>query len=370
MEAPGGSYADFSFDKAIQELGVLTAENENDKCMDCGRKDPDWVSIDFGLFICLQCCGLHRSWGTHITRVKSLKLDSWKGLTVEQKYLTEGGNKRFKDYITSLGAEVHEHRDGTEGTRVRSQSGVNWGNSSKDLYMSQEVMYYREMLLARVEDRSPVGLYEFLQQSLTTRDGDDDESSSEDSDLDNYVLEDDEEDISNINSDSSNCKGKGKNKKKSGGAAGASSSNVFMEGSLKSTKEGSAPWVPDVVCNRCMICNRDFNLMKRKHHCRNCGKCVCVNCAPAKNTKPITRMGLRQPVRTLLYYCSSFLIFFVMSLSPLSIYCCLFAFFDTKWRLTIILISQSIINTHILATSGTALPGMLSITCSRLEDGG
>jgi hypothetical protein len=47
-------------------------------------------------------------------------------------------------------------------------------------------------------------------------------------------------------------------------------------------------------------------------------------------------------VRTLLYYCSSFLFLFVcdVSVSLLSVYGSLLAFSDTTWRLTIIPLSQ------------------------------
>ena len=73
--------------------------------------------------------------------------------------------------------------------------------------------------------------------------------------------------------------------------------DVLLKGSIESTKEGNAPWVPDLVVNRCMICGRKFGMLSRKHHCRNCGKCICKFCAPSKNTRPIMSMGLNEPVR-------------------------------------------------------------------------
>lgn len=39
--------------------------------------------------------------------------------------------------------------------------------------------------------------------------------------------------------------------------------------------ENPPPWVPDVMAPRCMTCEAVFTLVRRRHHCRNCGK-VCT----------------------------------------------------------------------------------------------
>jgi hypothetical protein len=49
----------------------------NDRCADCGQHDPEWASINIGVAICVRCSGGHRALGTHVSQVRSLKLDNW-----------------------------------------------------------------------------------------------------------------------------------------------------------------------------------------------------------------------------------------------------------------------------------------------------
>ena len=41
----------------------------NQKCADCGASGPDWASINLKIFICLECSGVHRALGSHISKV-------------------------------------------------------------------------------------------------------------------------------------------------------------------------------------------------------------------------------------------------------------------------------------------------------------
>ncbi|KAG5515936.1 hypothetical protein RHGRI_036840 [Rhododendron griersonianum] len=60
-----------------RRLKDLLLQSDNRVCADCGAPDPKWASANIGVFICLKCCGVHRSLGTHISKVLSVTLDEW-----------------------------------------------------------------------------------------------------------------------------------------------------------------------------------------------------------------------------------------------------------------------------------------------------
>jgi len=45
-------------------------DSGNGLCSDCGNQDNTWASVSHGVFICVTCSDVHRSVGTHVTKVK------------------------------------------------------------------------------------------------------------------------------------------------------------------------------------------------------------------------------------------------------------------------------------------------------------
>ncbi|KAJ1196874.1 hypothetical protein NDU88_000737 [Pleurodeles waltl] len=48
---------------------------ENRRCADCGSLQPEWVSVNLVAVVCSKCAGEHRSLGTNISNIKSLRMD-------------------------------------------------------------------------------------------------------------------------------------------------------------------------------------------------------------------------------------------------------------------------------------------------------
>lgn len=73
-----------------RQVGDLAKQPGNDVCADCGGRMPRWASWSLGIFICVTCAAVHRKMGTHVSKVKSLSLDTWTREQVER--MREVGN--------------------------------------------------------------------------------------------------------------------------------------------------------------------------------------------------------------------------------------------------------------------------------------
>ncbi len=54
--------------------------------------------------------------------------------------------------------------------------------------------------------------------------------------------------------------------------------NIDINSSIMFNNKNNV-WVDDVMVSRCYNCKKKFSMLRRKHHCRNCGNIFCYNCA-------------------------------------------------------------------------------------------
>uniref|UniRef100_A0A8C0BXJ5 ArfGAP with GTPase domain, ankyrin repeat and PH domain 3 n=1 Tax=Buteo japonicus TaxID=224669 RepID=A0A8C0BXJ5_9AVES len=60
-----------------QAMQAVRTARGNSFCVDCDAPNPDWASLNLGSLMCIECSGIHRNLGTHLSRVRSLDLDDW-----------------------------------------------------------------------------------------------------------------------------------------------------------------------------------------------------------------------------------------------------------------------------------------------------
>ncbi len=63
--------------RAVVPSPMQAVLQRNPLCADCRALNPEWASLRFGVPLCSECSNVHRSFGTHISRVKGLVYDRW-----------------------------------------------------------------------------------------------------------------------------------------------------------------------------------------------------------------------------------------------------------------------------------------------------
>jgi hypothetical protein len=118
-------------DKSTQFFEDLAKTNENAYCFECGAPSNHWASVNNGIFLCLNCSGLHRGFGVRVSFVRSVTMDTWSDLQLIM--MKNGGNAKLRGFFESYG--------------VPKDSPIDFKYKTKAGY------YYREMLKALAEGK-------------------------------------------------------------------------------------------------------------------------------------------------------------------------------------------------------------------------
>ena len=86
---------------SVKDQNAIKAMPGNDKCVDCPALHPQWASVSYGTLFCLECSGLHRSLGVHISFVRSLTMDGWSEKQLGA--MRAGGNAKFTQALRDAG---------------------------------------------------------------------------------------------------------------------------------------------------------------------------------------------------------------------------------------------------------------------------
>uniref|UniRef100_A0A0D9VDD8 Arf-GAP domain-containing protein n=1 Tax=Leersia perrieri TaxID=77586 RepID=A0A0D9VDD8_9ORYZ len=150
----------------MAKLKELLHRSENRICADCSAPDPKWASANIGVFICLKCSGVHRSLGTHISKVLSVTLDQWGDNEIDNM-IEVGGNSHANAIYEAFLPQSYSkpHPDSTQEERekfIRSKYELQEFLEPSLRIVSHQSSEHADSASHSVNSKSEVGMVEFI----------------------------------------------------------------------------------------------------------------------------------------------------------------------------------------------------------------
>ena len=145
--------------KKVRSAEQILVIPGNEVCADCGAADPQWASINWGVVLCIECGGIHRSLGVHISKVRGIRLDVWEPEIL--KVMAELGNNIVNTVLEAVQLEGRQ-KPGSESSRGDKEEWIRHKYQHKtfvnrDVFNSKEVEEAEAWTVKRLRRRARSG---------------------------------------------------------------------------------------------------------------------------------------------------------------------------------------------------------------------